>query len=173
MSPRTDESQQYLDWLAGEEATSGDQLLRFHAKLDRSYKHHFAPVEAAPRSTKGGDVLFCRRCDREYSLAGLADRETRKCDCGAWIQVGPQNKRAASDDWQPIATIDRDSAPSFDLYDPVHAGEYGASWDGYWDDGEGCWKAAVWCNSCTTWHATRIEPTYWRHRPPAPAQEAR
>jgi hypothetical protein len=78
--------------------------------------------------------------------------------------------------WQPIATADRYGFPSLDLYDPAHANEYGASCDGYWNDADGTdhpetgghWVGAVWCNSCSEWHATRINPTHWRLRPAAP-----
>jgi len=77
--------------------------------------------------------------------------------------------------WQPIDQADRYAAPSLDLYDPGLAGEYGTSWDGYWDDGSQSWRAAVWCNSCTTWHDTKINPTLYRLRPAKPivaAEEA-
>jgi len=80
--------------------------------------------------------------------------------------------------WQPISTADRYGYPSLDLYDPAHKSEYGVSWDGYWNDADGTdhpetgghWVAAVWCNSCSEWHATRINPTHWRARPAAPIE---
>lgn len=87
--------------------------------------------------------------------------------------------------WHPIEALtdERRYGGPLNLYDPAYdksADNFGASWDGYWNDGDGSddpdtggqWVAAVWCNDHDEWHPTRINPTHYREPPSPPGAAA-